>query len=51
MTSDVESLRLGIQDVLFVSVIQFGPDAVFRRGHGVVRLAAVPLVVAMAPIL
>jgi ATP-binding cassette subfamily B protein len=24
MTSDVESLRLGIQDVLFVSVIQFG---------------------------
>jgi ATP-binding cassette subfamily B protein len=41
VTSDVESLRVGIQDVLFVSAIQFGSDALHRPSHGV-RLGAVP---------
>jgi ATP-binding cassette subfamily B protein len=51
VTSDVESLRVGIQDVLFVSVIQFGQmlfaAAVMARCDWVMFL----VVVAMAPML
>jgi ABC-type multidrug transport system fused ATPase/permease subunit len=43
VTSDVEAVRVGIQDVLFVSAIQFGSD-VLHRGRACCgsRLGAVP---------
>jgi hypothetical protein len=41
MTSDVESVRAGIQDVLFVSIVQFGQMLVAAVPDAVVRLDAV----------
>ena len=42
MTTDVEDVRVGVQEVLFVSLVQVGPDAGRRRVHALVRLGAVP---------
>jgi ATP-binding cassette subfamily B protein len=51
MTSDVESLRLGIQDVLFVSVIQFGQMMFSAVVMAWCDWKLFLVVVAMAPIL